>query len=135
MTASRHARTALILACLAMAAPIRASATSPVVNATGCLHVNKTGPSATCKTPSSLTVVLENTCKYPIRVQVCLRGADHLWVECADSNSLPPKDTLVGNSCDSDGNYTYWGCAKFTDNSGKCGGDDLVGKATNIEKK
>jgi hypothetical protein len=103
------------------------------VDATGCLHVSKTGPSGTCTTPSSLTIDLENTCKIPIKAQLCLRGANHLWVACAAEESLAPQKHFFQSSCDSDGDYTYWGCSQLTV-TGKCGGDDLIGKATNAPK-
>jgi len=109
-----------------LAAPI-------TVDATGCLHVSKTGPSATCTTKSSLTVELDNTCKMPIKAQLCLRGGNHLWSTCAVQDSLAPQKHFYQTSCDSDGDYTYWGCSQVKA-AGTCGGDNLVGKASNAVK-
>jgi hypothetical protein len=111
------------------------AAEPPAVDATGCLTPSRTGAASTCATPASLSVTLTNTCKFAVRMQLCLRGSNHLWVECVDSNSLAADHVLEGSTCDSDGGYTYWGCSKFTDASGKCGGNDLIGKATNIDGK
>jgi hypothetical protein len=110
-------------------------AVAPNVDATGCLAPTRTGAASTCTHAGSLSVTLKNTCKFAIRVQLCLRGANHLWVACTDSQSVPPGNMLEGSTCDSDGAYTYWGCSKFTEASGKCGGNDLIGKATNIDSK
>jgi hypothetical protein len=104
------------------------------VDATGCLHISDTGASGTCDTKSkSLKVEVANGCKTPVRAQICLRGANHLWVSCASSEKLAPGEKFFGSSCDSDGDYTYWGCSQ-TSGSGVCGGSDLVGKATNTQK-
>jgi hypothetical protein len=112
-----------------------AQASTLQVDSTGCLHVTKTGPSETCTTDKSLTVDLINTCKFTIRAQLCLRGADHLWVACEPRLNMGPKEHLFQSSCDSDGAYTFWGCAHYSDTSGNCGGDKLVGKASNVQTK
>ncbi len=116
-----------------LAAPA-AFAAAMEVDATGCLSITKSGPSATCTTKSSLNVELTNTCKIPIRAQLCLRGGSHLWVQCASADSLAPKQTFFANTCDADGAFTYWGCSKFSATSGNCGGNGLVGKSTNASK-
>ena len=117
-----------VLFCAASGSAARADM---LVDSTGCLHVNKTGPAENCTTKKSLSVDLTNTCSVPIRAQLCLRGADHLWVACESRLTMAPKDHLFQFTCDSDGDYTFWGCAHFSDRSGNCGGNDLVGKATN----
>ncbi len=113
-----------------MAMPVLAAA-PPSVDATGCLKPVKTGAASTCGTQNSLSVTLKNTCTFAVRAQLCLRGTNHLWVACMDHKSLLAGDTLEGSTCDSDGDYTYWGCSKFTGSGGRCGGDDLIGKASN----
>jgi hypothetical protein len=105
------------------------------VDATGCLRVVKTSPSGTCASQSSLQVDLANNCKFRIRAQLCLRGANHLWVACEAKDTLAPKEHFFESSCDSDGDYTYWGCSRFAGSGEKCGGDGLVGKATNTKSK
>jgi hypothetical protein len=118
---------------LAMFAASPVFAETLAVDASGCLHVSE-GPSGTCDPKSkSLKVELTNTCKKPVRAQICMRGASHLWVSCAASDKLAAGDKFFGSSCDSDGDYTYWGCSQ-TSGSDSCGGADLVGRATNISK-
>jgi len=109
-----------------------AAATLPV-DASGCLHLVKTGPSGTCDPKSkSMKIEMENTCKAPVRAQICLRGADKLWVDCATKDLLAPKEQFFAASCNATGDYTYWGCSKVT-GPGACGGENLVGKATNVQ--
>jgi hypothetical protein len=124
---------ALALAALLVS---NALAASPPLNvdATGCLEVLKSGPAESCKTKDSVNVEMINSCAYPVRAQLCLRGPDHLWVACEAAPSLSPMQHLTKTACASDGAYTYWGCSKFSKTSGKCGGENLVGKATNIAK-
>jgi hypothetical protein len=119
---------------LAAIAASPAFAADLAVDATGCLHISATGASGTCDAKSkSLKVELTNTCKTPVRAQVCVRGANHLWAACATSEKLAAGEKFFGSSCDSDGDYTYWGCSQ-TSGTGSCGGTDLVGKAANTTK-
>jgi len=116
-----------------LAAPPAVAATLPV-DATGCLHVVQSGKSGVCSPEkSSLKIELTNGCKVPVRAQLCLRGASHVYAACATKDQLAPGDNLIGYSCDADGDYTYWACTRTT-GPGNCGGDGLVGKATNAPK-
>ncbi len=112
-----------------------ATAAPLAVDASGCLRLVKTGPSGTCDPKSkSMKIEMENTCKTPVRAQICLRGADKLWVDCATKDVLAPKEQFFAASCNATGDYTYWGCSKVSGN-GTCGGENLVGKATNLPQK
>jgi hypothetical protein len=111
-----------------------ASAETLAVDATGCLHVVRTGPSGTCDAQSkSMRIELENACKRPVRAQICLRGPNKLWVDCVTDDSVAPGGHFFGGSCNTSGDYTYWGCSKVSGSSA-CGGNDLTGKAINAPK-
>jgi hypothetical protein len=66
-------------------------------------------------------------------VQICLRGPNKLWADCATKDHLAANEHFFGASCNTTGDYTYWGCSDVS-GKGACGGNDLVGKATNLSK-
>jgi hypothetical protein len=111
-----------------------AAAAPMSVDATGCLEAIKSAPADNCPAKSGLSIEMVNTCAYAVRVQLCVRGTNHLYASCENRASMSPMERLKRATCDSDGAYTFWGCSKFTAKSGNCGGDNLVGKASNIPK-
>jgi hypothetical protein len=132
---SLNVERALSIVAIAVFAASPGFAADLAVDASGCLEVSVAGPSATCDAKAkSLKVELKNTCKRPVRAQICMRGASHLWVNCSTNDNLATGEKFFGSTCDSDGDYTYWGCSQISGN-GSCGGADLVGKATNVPKK
>jgi hypothetical protein len=112
-----------------------AAAAPMSVDATGCLQALKSAPAENCPTKGSLALEIVNTCAFPVRMQVCVRGSNHLYASCENRASLSPMEHVSRSTCNSDGAYTFWGCSKFSAQSGNCGGDDLVGKASNVGEK
>jgi hypothetical protein len=102
------------------------------VDATGCLQAIKSAPAENCPAKSSLALEIVNTCAFPVRMQLCIRGTNHLYAACENRASMSPMEHLSRATCSSDGAYTFWGCSKFSAKSGNCGGDNLVGKASNV---
>jgi hypothetical protein len=126
---------AAVFLAVAMASFRPASAAAPLaVDATGCLETIKSAPAKECPLKSSLSIELVNTCAFPVRTQICIRGPNHLYAVCEVRKSVSPMEHVAKATCDTDGTYTFWGCSQFSAASGNCGGDDLIGKSTNLPK-
>jgi hypothetical protein len=111
-----------------------AAAAPMSVDATGCLQAIKSAPAENCPAKTSLSLEIVNTCAFPVRMQLCIRGTNHLYADCDNHASLSPMEHVSRSTCNSDGAYTFWGCSKFSAKSGNCGGDNLVGKVSNVTK-
>ncbi len=114
--------------------PAIAASAPLVVDATGCLQVIKGAPAENCAAKQGLSVELVNTCSYAVRAQLCLGGPDHKWIACEARASMSPMEHVSRATCDTDGNYIFWGCSAASAATGRCGGDKLVGKSTKDTK-